>query len=116
MKEKTTKRNKRGKKSSSKWKLQVGDLVLAKCQALSDAVDCITKKFVRAYDGPWKVTRAINPTTYEVANEQVKITKVFNQKAIKPYLPPTEFKKKYVSVLTAKKMPEMVPCSCIIRG
>jgi hypothetical protein len=69
-----------------KWKLQVGDLVLAKCQAVSDAADGITKKFARPYDGPWNATRVINPTTYEVADEQGKITKVFNQEAMKPYL------------------------------
>ena len=87
MKEKAAKRNKRGKNSSSKWKPQVGDLVLAKCQAVSDAADGITKKFVRPYDGPSKVTRVKNPTTFEIADEQGKVTKVFNQKAMKPYLP-----------------------------
>ena len=71
-------------------KPQVGDLVLAKCQAVSDAADGITKKFARPYDGPWKVTRVINQTAYEVANEQGKIIKVFNQKAMKPYLPSVE--------------------------
>ena len=50
MKEKAAKRNKRGKIGSSKWKPQVGDLVLAKCQAVSDAADGITKKFARPYD------------------------------------------------------------------
>jgi hypothetical protein len=90
MKEKATKRNKRGKNSSSKWKPQVGDLVLSKCQAVSNAADGITKKFTEPYDGPWKVTRVINPTTYEAAGEQGKITKVFNQKAMKPYLPSME--------------------------
>jgi hypothetical protein len=90
MKEKAAKRNKRGKNSSSKWKPQVGDLVLAKCQAVSDAAGGITKKFARPYDGPWKVTRVINPTTYEVADEQGKITKDFNQNPMKPYLPSME--------------------------
>src|SRR5215510_13198057 len=37
MKEKATKRNER-RSSGSKWRPQVGDLVLAKCQAISDAV------------------------------------------------------------------------------
>lgn len=96
MKEKTAKRNKRGKNRSSKCKPQV-DLVVAKCQAISDAVDGITKKFFRPYDGPWKVTRVINPTTREVANERGKIMNFFNQKAIKPYLPSTELKKTRLS-------------------
>jgi hypothetical protein len=93
MKEKAAKRNKRRKNISSKRKPQVGDLVHAKCQAVSNAVDGITKKFVRPYDRPWKITRVINLTTYEVANKQEKITKVFNQKAIKPYLTSMELKK-----------------------
>jgi hypothetical protein len=42
MMEKAAKQNKRGK---SKWKPQVGYLVLGKCQAVSDAVDGVTKKF-----------------------------------------------------------------------
>jgi hypothetical protein len=33
------------------------------------------------------VTQVINPTTFEVADEQGKLTKVFKQKAMKPYLP-----------------------------
>jgi hypothetical protein len=56
MKEKAVKQNERGKNSSSEWKPQVGDLVLAKCQAVSDAADSITKKFARPYDGPWSHT------------------------------------------------------------
>jgi hypothetical protein len=90
MKKKAAKRNKRGKNSSSRWKPQVGDLVLAKYQTVSDAADAITKKFARPYDGPLKVTRVITPTTYEVVDEQGKLTKVFNQKAMKPYLPSME--------------------------
>jgi len=53
-----------------------------KCQAVSDAADTITKKFTKPYDGSWKVTRVINPTPYKVADEQHKVTKVFNQKAM----------------------------------
>jgi hypothetical protein len=39
------------------------------------------------YDGPWNVTPEINPTTYEVANEQGEITKIYSQKATAPYSP-----------------------------
>jgi hypothetical protein len=89
MKEKAAKRNKRRRRSSgSKWRPQVGDLVLAKCQGVSDAADGVTKKFARPYDGPWKVTRVVNPTAYEVAVEQDVIRKVYNQSAVKLYLPP----------------------------
>jgi hypothetical protein len=86
MKEKAAKRKERS--SGSRWRPQVGDLILAKCQAVSDAVDDVTKKFAKPYDGPWKVSRVINPTTYEVTNEQDGIQKVYDQSAMKLYLPP----------------------------
>jgi hypothetical protein len=53
-KEKVAKTNERS--SGSKWRPQVGDLILAKCQAVSGAVDGVTKKFDKPYDEPWKVT------------------------------------------------------------
>jgi hypothetical protein len=83
MKEKAAKRNKTKRISDSKWKPQAGDLILAKCQAVSDDIDGVTKKFARPYDGSWKVTRVINPTTYELADEQGVIRKVYNQSAMK---------------------------------
>jgi hypothetical protein len=86
MKKKAAKRNER-KGSGSKWRPQVGDLILAKCQTVSDAVYGVTKKFAKPYDGPWKVTRIINPTTYEVTDEQGVIQKVYNKSAMKRYLP-----------------------------
>jgi len=42
------------------------------CQVVSDTAGGITKKYFRPYDGPWKVARVKNPTSYEVANEQAK--------------------------------------------
>ena len=69
----------KGKKWSSKWQPQVGKLVVAQCQVhvVSDAEDHITKKYFRPHDGPWKVTRVKPPSTYEVANEQSKMRKIF---------------------------------------
>lgn len=75
--EKEAKRTKRGRTVFRRGNRKVGDLVLSKGKAVSYAVYGIRKKFVRPYDGPWKVTRVINQSTYEVANEQGKITKVF---------------------------------------
>jgi hypothetical protein len=43
MKEKAAKRNEKGS-SGSKWRPQIGDLVLAKCQAVSDAVDGVLQR------------------------------------------------------------------------
>jgi hypothetical protein len=60
MKEKAAKRNRRGKNGTSNWNPQVGELVLAKSQAVSDAVEGIMKTFVRPYDGPWKANCVIN--------------------------------------------------------
>jgi hypothetical protein len=86
MKKKAAKRNKRRSSRGSKCRPQVEDLVLAKCQAASDVAEGVTKKFARPCDGQWKVTRFINRTTYEFANEQCSIKKVYNQTAREPYL------------------------------
>jgi hypothetical protein len=111
--EKAEKRNKGGKNYFSKWKPQVGNLVLAKCQAVSDAVDGITKKFVRPYDGPWKVTRVINPPTYEVANEQGKITMVTRKQL---NLICRLMNKKIRRSCNGERMSQVIPCLCIILG
>jgi hypothetical protein len=54
----------------------MGDMVLAR----SEVVEGITKKFVRPYDGPWKVTLLINISMYVVADKKGKITTLLTRK------------------------------------
>jgi hypothetical protein len=57
-----------------------------KCQPASDAVQGITSKFQRPYEGPYLFQRSINPAIYELCDTEGKIRGIFNIKHLKPYL------------------------------
>jgi hypothetical protein len=85
IREKATKRNKR-KTGITKWDPKLGDMVLAKCQPVPDAAVGVTRTFGRVYDGLWKVVRIVAPSTYEMTDVREKILKVFNKRALTPYV------------------------------
>jgi hypothetical protein len=86
MKLKAEKRN-RGKRSGKdKWKPQLNDLVLVKCQHTSDATKGTTGKFHRPYEGPYSVSEIINPNMYEIQDEKGKLRGLFHLSHMKPYL------------------------------
>jgi hypothetical protein len=68
MKAKAMKRKERQISGRTLWDPQIGDLVLAKCQPTSNAATGITSKFVRPYDGPWRIYKLIPPATYEISD------------------------------------------------
>jgi hypothetical protein len=79
----TSKRNKTGNNCISKWEPQVGERVMDKCQAVSDAVDGITEYLW------WALERhSSDKTTYiRSCKEAGQNNQNFNQKEMKPYLP-----------------------------
>ena len=58
------------------------DKVLLKVQSISKAVVGKTYKFVRLYEGPYKITKFMPPSTYEIADGQGRIRGEFNKKKI----------------------------------
>jgi hypothetical protein len=86
MKMKAERRNRKHRTGKTVWEPQVGDLVLAKCQPTSNAAISVTSEFVRPYDGPWKISRRIPPSTFELTTLEGAIRGVFNKQALKPYL------------------------------
>jgi hypothetical protein len=86
MKEKAARRNRRRKLGKTEWNPRVGDLVLLKRQASSDAVAGVTGKFMRLYQGPMRISRVIPPSTYEISELDGKVRGMFNKNALKPYL------------------------------
>jgi hypothetical protein len=109
MKEKAAKRNKRG------TVLLSGTASGRSCSG--QVPSSITQWTVlqRPYDGPWKVTRVINPSTYESANERGKIAKVFKRNVIKNLFA-ILVTKNYATVPTAKELPQVLPCLCMKLG
>jgi hypothetical protein len=86
MKSKADRRNKRRKKGIHKWEPQLGDLVLSKCQPVSEAVKGVTSKFMRPFEGPWRISRVVPPSAFEISSLEEKIRGIFNKEALKPYL------------------------------
>ena len=86
MKLKAERRNKKRRTGRTQWNPNLNDQVLVKCQPASDAVQGITSKFQRPYEGPYLIQRKINPAIFELADEEGRIRGIFNLKHLKPYL------------------------------
>jgi hypothetical protein len=65
MKLRADRRNKRRKTVINQWKPNLQELVLVKCQPASDAVQGVTSKFQRRFEGPYLIHQTVNPSTYE---------------------------------------------------
>lgn len=83
MKLKAGRRKKRQKRGQHEWKPQLGDLVLYRCQPVSEAAKGVTSKFTRPYEGPWRLTKLIPP--YEISSLNGRVRGVFHKEALKPY-------------------------------
>jgi hypothetical protein len=78
MKPKAENRNKRKQLHKNKWKPKVNDSVLVECQRTSDATQGIMGKFHRPYEGPYTISKIINPNVYEMHDEKVNNEGGFN--------------------------------------
>jgi hypothetical protein len=67
-----------------KWNLQLGDLVLAKGNPISEAVEDMTKKFVAPFDRPWKITKLLAASAREFADMYGRTRGTFNRQSLKP--------------------------------
>jgi hypothetical protein len=78
-------RKKRQKISQYEWKPQVGDLVLYRCQPVSEATKVVTSKFARPYEGPWRITKLIPSSSYEISTLNSRVHGVFHKQTLKLY-------------------------------
>jgi hypothetical protein len=86
MRVKAERRNQRRKIGTTRWKPQVDEQVLVKCHQTSDAVQGVTSKFERPYEGPYLIKQSISPDIYELCDTEGKVRGTFNLKHLKPYL------------------------------
>ena len=86
MKLKAEKRNKKRRTGRSQWIPELQELVLVRCQPASDAVQGITSKFQRPYEGPYLIQRKLNTAIFELVDTEGRIRGIFNIKHLKPYL------------------------------
>jgi hypothetical protein len=59
--------------------------VLVKCQPVADTVQGLTSKFQRPYEGPFLISRRVNPSIFELSDSKGKIRGLFNLKHLKRY-------------------------------
>jgi hypothetical protein len=82
MKSMADRRNRRPKKGIHKWEPQVGNLVLSKCQPVSEAVKGVTSKFMCPFESPWRISGVILPSAFEISSFEGKIRGIFNKQEI----------------------------------
>jgi len=85
MKLKAGRRKKCQKRGQHEWKPQVGDLVLCRCQPVSEVAKGVTSKFTRPIEGPWRITKQIPPSSYEISSLNGRVRGVFYERALKLY-------------------------------
>jgi hypothetical protein len=68
--------------------------VLVKSQPISDAIQGITGKFQRPYEGPDLITKIVSSAIYELGDSTGRSRGIFNINHLKPYLigKPEDFK------------------------
>jgi hypothetical protein len=85
MKQKAERRNRMRKVGKHKWEPQVGDLVLAKRQAVANAIAGISSKFIHNYAGPFRINKVMPPAMFELCEMNGKIRGVYHKDALKAY-------------------------------
>jgi hypothetical protein len=81
MKRKARDRRKRRRAGNQMWEPKLDEQVLVRAQQTSDAATG-----VHPYEGPYKISKVIAPSTFELSTAKGKVRGEFNKKALKPYL------------------------------
>jgi hypothetical protein len=85
MKLKGDRRKKRQKRGQHEWKPQVSDLVLSRCQPVSEDGKGVTRKFMRPQEDLWRITKIIPPSVYEISTVNGRVRGMFHKQALKSY-------------------------------
>jgi hypothetical protein len=82
---KSDKRRLKGMTGKNKWTPKVNEMVLVKKHPTSDAIQGITMKFQRPYEGPYVIQTVINLSLVELKDTLGKYKGLFSKKHLKPY-------------------------------
>jgi hypothetical protein len=85
MKLKADRRKKHQKRGQNEWKPQVCHLVLSQYQPVSEAAKGVTSKFMRSYEGPWRITKIKPPSSFEILSLNGRRRGLFHKQALKSY-------------------------------
>jgi hypothetical protein len=85
MKKRAMPREKFRKQGNAEWNPERNEKVLVKTQPMSDAVRGITSTFLPLFQGPYRISKVLGHSAYELRDEQGKIRGEFNKKQLKRY-------------------------------
>jgi hypothetical protein len=76
-------RSRRRKRGQVKWMPRLQEAVLLTTPHQSDMEKDVTAKFQRPYEGPYYVTRIVNPSIYEISDARGKSKGIFNKGSLR---------------------------------
>jgi len=82
MKKREMEREKRRKRGNAEWKPELNEKGLVKTQPISDAVRGITWKFLRLFQRPYRISKVLGHSAYELRGYQGKVRGEFNKKKV----------------------------------
>jgi hypothetical protein len=85
MKKRAISKEKRCKRGNAEWKTELNEKILVKTQQMSDSVRGITSKFLHLFQEPYRTSKILGHSAYELKEEQGKIRGEFNKKQLKGY-------------------------------
>ena len=85
MKKRAMAREKCRKQGNAEWNPELNENVLVKTQPMSDAIRGIISKFLDLFQGPYRISKVLGHSAYELRDEQGKIRGEFNKKQLKRY-------------------------------
>jgi hypothetical protein len=69
-----------------KWNTGIGEMVIVEAANQSDALEGVTHKFQRPYDGPYRISRVVTPSIFELVDARGKVRGRYNMRALKKFL------------------------------
>lgn len=75
----------RRKRGQVRWIPRLQEAVLLRTRHQSDMAKGVTSKFQRPYEGPYYITRIVNPSIIEISDARGKIKGIFNKGSLKKF-------------------------------
>jgi hypothetical protein len=85
LKRRAEERTRRKKRGQRKWQPAVGEAILVETHYISDLNRGVTQKFMRPYEGPFRITKVVSPSIFEISDEKGRVKGTFNKRSLKQF-------------------------------
>jgi hypothetical protein len=79
-------RHRKKRNGRRKWDPGIGEMVLVEAGNQSDALEGVTHKFQRSYDGPYRISRVVTHSIFELVDVRGNVRGRYNKRALKKFL------------------------------